>query len=296
MARSAKRLGQKYVDETFGADGKERMLKMVDALEMSLDQDIEDLPWMTRRHQEAGQGEAAGDPQQDRLSGHVARLQFGWRSSPTTCSAMCMRANEFESKRQIAKIGKPLDRKEWGMTPPTVNAYYSAVEQRDRVSRRHSAAAVLRQEYGRRGEFRRHRRGDRARADARLRRPGPQVRSAGESAGLVDGDRTARNSRSARAAWPTSIRNFVAVDDLKLNGQLTLGENTADNGGARIALAALEHMIAEDKTGKAGQKIDGYTPEQRFFLGFGRVWCEKQRPEFSRLQVTIDRTRRGSTA
>src|SRR5205823_3924771 len=67
-----------------------------------------------------------------------------------------------------------------------------------------------------------------------------------------------------------------------------LGENTADNGGARVALAALEHMIADDKSGKEGQSIDGYTPEQRFFLGFGRVWCEKQRPEYLRMQVSTN--------
>jgi predicted metalloendopeptidase len=82
--------------------------------------------------------------------------------------------------------------------------------------------------------------------------------------------------------------NFVAVDTMKLNGRLTLGENTADNGGARVALRALEHMIADDKTGKEGQSIDGYTPEQRFFLGFGRVWCEKQRPEYLRMQVSTN--------
>ena len=82
--------------------------------------------------------------------------------------------------------------------------------------------------------------------------------------------------------------NFVAVDDLKLNGRLTLGENTADNGGARIALMALEQMIADDKNGKEAQTIDGYTPEQRFFLGFGRVWCEKRRPEVARVRVLTD--------
>ena len=82
--------------------------------------------------------------------------------------------------------------------------------------------------------------------------------------------------------------NFVAIDDLKLNGKLTLGENTADNGGARIALMALMNMIAQDKTGKAAEKIDGYTPEQRFYLGFARVWCEKRRPEFSRMLVNVD--------
>ena len=78
------------------------------------------------------------------------------------------------------------------------------------------------------------------------------------------------------------------MDDLKLNGRLTLGENTADNGGARIALMALEQMMAADKTGAAAQVIDGYTPEQRFFLGFGRAWCEKRRPEYSRMLVSVD--------
>ncbi len=71
------------------------------------------------------------------------------------------------------------------------------------------------------------------------------------------------------------------MDDLKLNGKLTLGENTADNGGARIALMALEQMIAADPASSAAQTIDGYTPQQRFFLGFGRAWCEKRRPEYS---------------
>ena len=80
--------------------------------------------------------------------------------------------------------------------------------------------------------------------------------------------------------------NFVAVDDLKLNGRLTLGENTADNGGARIALMALNKSLAE--SGDGSEKIDGYTPQQRNFLGFGRAWCERRRPEFSRMLVTVD--------
>ena len=94
-----------------------------------------------------------------------------------------------------------------------------------------------------------------------------------------------RFSIALRKAGP---KNFVAVDDVRLNGKLTLGENTADNGGTRIALMALRKMIAEDKTGKAGEKIDGYTPEQRFFLGFGRVWCDKRRPEWDRMLATVD--------
>ena len=82
--------------------------------------------------------------------------------------------------------------------------------------------------------------------------------------------------------------SFVAVDDLKLNGKLTLGENTADNGGARVALMALEQMIAANPSSSAAQTVDGFTPQQRFFLGFGRVWCEKRRPEYARMLVSID--------
>src|SRR4029077_12907697 len=82
--------------------------------------------------------------------------------------------------------------------------------------------------------------------------------------------------------------SFVAVADLKLNERLTLGENTADNGGARVSLMALEQLIAGDKSGKESEKIDGYTPEQRYFLGFGRVWCEKRRPEVARMRVLTD--------
>jgi endothelin-converting enzyme/putative endopeptidase len=82
--------------------------------------------------------------------------------------------------------------------------------------------------------------------------------------------------------------SFTAVDDLKVNGRLTLGENTADNGGARIALVALHHLMAADQTGRTPAIIDGYTPEQRFFLGYGRIWCELRRPEFARAQVTTN--------
>ena len=113
-----------------------------------------------------------------------------------------LRANEFESKRQLAKIGKPLDRKEWGMTPPTVNAYYSG-SRNDIIF----PAGILQPPFFDKKlddavNYGRHRRGDRPRAHARLRRSGPQVRSAGQSERLVDAGRTARSSRSAPAASP----------------------------------------------------------------------------------------------
>ena len=100
--------------------------------------------------------------------------------------------------------------------------------------------------------------------------------------------RMARNLRNAPGCIADEYSNFVAVDDLKLNGRLTLGENTADNGGARIALMALEQMMAGSPAGPAAPTGDGYTPQQRFFLGFGRAWCEKRRPEYSRMLVSVD--------
>ena len=118
-------LGQKYVDETFGPDGKARMLKMVDALEKSLSNDIHDLSWMSEETKK-----------QAKVKLEAIRNKIGypdvWRDyssvaiKPGDLLGNVQRANEFEAKRQIAKIDKPLDRKEWGMTPPTVNAYYSS--------------------------------------------------------------------------------------------------------------------------------------------------------------------------
>ena len=197
------------------------------------------------------------------------------------------RATEFESKRQIAKIDKPLDRDEWGMTPPEVNAYYSGS-----FNEIVFPAGILQPPFF-----------DKNMDDA-VNFGGIGLVIGHElTHGFDDQGRKFDPQGNLRDWWTEQdgkefekrvscvadeYSNFVAVDNMKLNGRLTLGENTADNGGARVALAALEHMIADDKSGKEGQKIDGYTPEQRFFLGFGRVWCEKQRPEYLRMQVSTN--------
>ena len=82
--------------------------------------------------------------------------------------------------------------------------------------------------------------------------------------------------------------NFVAVDDLKLNGKLTLGENTADNGGARIALMALEQMITANPSGSAAPDCQWLHAATAVLPGFGRAWCEKRRPEYQRMLVSVD--------
>jgi putative endopeptidase len=279
-------LGQRYVDLTFGADGKQRMLKMVDALETSLDQDIQHLDWMS--------GETK---KQAKVKLEAIRNKIGYPEMYRDYTAITIkpddllgnirRADEFESKRQIAKIGKPLDRKEWGMTPPTVNAYYSGS-----FNEIVFPAGILQPPFF-----------DKNMDDA-VNFGGIGLVIGHElTHGFDDQGRKFDPTGNLRDWWTAEdgkefekrvscvadeYSNFVVVDNMKLNGRLTLGENTADNGGARIALAALEHMIAEDKTGKLSQNIDGYTPEQRFFLGFGRVWCEKQRPENLRTQVSTN--------
>jgi putative endopeptidase len=279
-------LGQRYVELTFGPDGKQRMLKMVDALEKSLDDDIGNLPWMT-----------ADTKKQAKIKLAAIRNKIGYPDKWRDYSKLTivrgdllgnfLRANEFESKRDINKIGKPLDRNEWGMTPPTVNAYYSGS-----YNEIVFPAGILQPPFF-----------DKKMDDA-VNFGGIGIVIGHElTHGFDDQGRKYDPEGNLRDWWTEQdgkefekrvscvadeYSGFTAIDDLKLNGRLTLGENTADNGGARISYNALEHVIAEDKTGKAATPIDGFTPEQRFFLGFARVWCEKQRPEFARMRVSVD--------
>ena len=279
-------LGQRYVDVTFGPEGKQRMLKMVDALEKSLAEDVHDLSWMSDETKK-----------QAKVKLDAIRNKIGYPDVYRDYSSVVIksddllgnvaRANEFESKRIIAKIDKPLDRKEWGMTPPTVNAYYNPS-----FNEIVFPAGILQPPFF-----------DKAMDDS-VNFGGiglvighelthgfdDQGRKFDPQGNLHDWwtEQDGKEFEKRVSCVANEYSNFVAVDDLKLNGRLTLGENTADNGGARIALAALEHMIADDKTGKEGQKIDGFTPEQRFFLGFARVWCEKRRPEVARVRVLTD--------
>jgi putative endopeptidase len=279
-------LGQRYVDVTFGPEGKQRMLKMVDALEKSLAEDIHDLSWMSDETKK--QAKVKLDAIRNKIGyPDVYRDYSSVAIKPDDLLGNIAQANTFESKREMGKIDKPLDRKEWGMTPPTVNAYYSGS-----FNEIVFPAGILQPPFF-----------DKSMDDA-VNFGGiglvighelthgfdDQGRKFDPQGNLHDWwtEQDGKEFEKRAGCVADEYSNFVAVDDLKLNGKLTLGENTADNGGARIALMALEHMIADDKTGKDGQKIDGYTPEQRFFLGFGRVWCEKRRPEIARVRVLTD--------
>ncbi|HZI57188.1 MAG TPA: M13 family metallopeptidase [Verrucomicrobiae bacterium] len=278
-------LGQPYVDATFGVEGKQRMLKMVDALETALKRDITDLPWMTETTKKEGMIKLA-----------AIRNKIGypdkWRDyTKLTISrgdllGNIYRASEFESRRQLQKIGKPVDKLEWGMTPPTVNAYYSGSHNEIVFP-----AGILQPPFF-----------DRTLDDA-VNMGGIGLVIGHElTHGFDDQGRKFDPKGNLRDWWTAEdgkefekrascvadeYSGFTAVDDLKLNGKLTLGENTADNGGARIALMALHDLMAQAKQ-DPDKKIDGYTPDQRFFLGFGRVWCQNITPELSRMLVRVD--------
>jgi len=278
-------LGQPYVDLTFGAEGKERMLKMVDALETSLKRDISELPWMT----EATRKEAL-------IKLAAIRNKIGypdkWRDYTKLSVARgdllgnVFRASEFESNRQLQKIGKPVDKKEFGMTPPTVNAYYSGSHNEIVFP-----AGILQPPFF-----------DRTMDDP-INMGGIGLVIGHElTHGFDDQGRKFDPKGNLRDWWTAEdgkefekrasciadeYSSFVSVDDLHLNGRLTLGENTADNGGARISLMALHDLMAQARQ-DPGKKIDGYTPDQRFFLGFGRVWCQNTTPELARMLVRVD--------
>ena len=279
-------LGQRYVERTFGAEGKRRMLKMVNELEASLKEDIQNLPWMSEETKKqaliklAAINNKIGYPDKWRDYSPL-RIERG------DLLGNFFRGNEFEAKRELDKIGKPVDKGEWEMTPPTVNAYYQP--QKNEIV---FPAGILQPPFF-----------DKKMDDA-VNFGGIGIVIGHElTHGFDDQGRKYDPQGNLRDWWTekdgeefekrasciaNEYSSFVAVDDLHLNGRLTLGENTADNGGARIALMALEHLLDEDTTGKSREKIGGYTPEQRFFLGFGRVWCEERRPEFNRMLLTVD--------
>ena len=277
-------LGQPYVNQTFGTEGKTRMLKMVNALEQALATDIQELPWMT-----------ADTKKQAEIKLKAITNKIGypdkWRDYSTVKIVRgdlvgdIQRTTTFETHRNWNKIGQALDKKEWGMTPPTVNAYYNPAENdinfpagilQPPFFDRSEDDAV---NFGGIGVVIGHElthgfddQGSKFDADGNLRN------------WWTEADRKEFDQRTGCVADEYS--SFVPVDDLHLNGRLTLGENTADNGGARIALMALHNQLATDK--KTAQPKDGYTADQRFFLGFAQVWCSNQTDESTRLLIKTD--------
>ena len=271
-------LGKEFVEKTFGAEGKARTLKMVDALEKALGQDLEQLPWMTAETKKQALvklraiANKIGYPDQWRDYSSVAIR----RDDPVGNTE---RANAFEFERQLKKIGKPVDRQEWGMTPPTVNAYYDSS-----MNDINFPAGILQPPFY-----------DNAMDDGVNFGGIGMVVGHELTHGFDDEGRQFDAKGNLRDWWtPEDAKEFEkraaciereyskfeVAPGAMVNGKLTLGENTADNGGVRIALMALLNTI-----GGTEKKIDGFTPEQRLFLAFGQVWCVNEREAALRMQV-----------
>ena len=263
-------LGQLYVEKVFGKEQKERTQKMVKAIEDAMNDDLHSLSWMTDDTKKAAFVKLQaivnniGYPEKwrDYSSVKVTRDDFFGDSE---------RADAFEVHRVWNKIGKPTDKKEWGMTPPTVNAYYNP--SRNDIN---FPAGILQSPFYS------------GSADDAVNFGGIGVVIGHElTHGFDDQGRKFDAEGNLRDWWTPAdgkafedratcvadeYSSFVAVKDangeVHLNGRLTLGENTADNGGLRLAYAALTKMTGGDDT----KKVDGYTPSQRFFLSFAQVW------------------------
>ena len=271
-------LGQAFVKEKFGPEAKADTLKMVHEIEAALEKDLNTLTWMT----DATKREAM-------TKLHAVADKIGYPDNWRDYSALrvargdalgnSQRANAFEFRRQLNKIGKTVDKSEWGMTPPTVNAYYNPLQNNINFP-----AGILQPPFYS------------VKSDAGVNYGGVGAVVGHELTHGFDDQGRQFDARGNLKEWWTAqdakaftdraqclvdeYGGFTAIDDVKVNGKLTLGENTADNGGLRLALMAyMAGVVAPAKT------LDGFTPEQRFFLGWGQIWCATRRPEAMRMMA-----------
>ncbi len=275
-------LGQAYVAEEFPPASKAATLQMVNELEAALKTDISELSWMTPDTKKQAL---------DKLAHIANKIGYPdkWRDYSTLTIVRgdalgnSLRANQFEFKRRINKIGKPVDRSEWGMTPPTVNAYYNPQENNinfpagilqppfydpkiDAAVNFGAIGAVI-------GHEMTHGFDDQ----------GSQYDAQGNLHNWwTEKDR--QQFDSLESCFVNEYDSFIAVDDVHVRGKLTLGENTADNGGMHIAHMALLDVLANSPE----KPTDGFTPDQRFFVGWAQIWCENERPEFARMMAQVN--------
>jgi putative endopeptidase len=275
-------LGQKYVEKTFGAEGKERTAKMVAALEEALRKDIQTLPWMTETTKQQALAKL----------GAIAN-KIGYPDTWRDYSAVKIvrgdalgnaeRANHFEQARDLAKIGKAVDPTEWRMTPPTVNAYYSALENNINFP-----AGILQPPFFEKTMDDAVNFGGIGAVIGHELTHGfdDQGRKFAPNGNMADWwtEQDAKEFEKRASCIADQYSAYTVAGGVPLNGRLTLGENTADNGGLRIAHMALKDTIA----GKDVPLRDGFTPEQRLFLGWGQVWCQNETEESAKMRAQVD--------
>ena len=275
-------LGQVYVEKYFSPEAKQQVLEIVRGIQKAMDADIHSLPWMSeetkRRALEKLQSMANKigypDKWRDYRQLEIKRGDHMGNS---------LRARRFEFDRDLAKIGKPVDRQEWQMTPPTVNAYYDP--QKNDIN---FPAGILQPPLFD------------PKSDA-----APNYGNAGSTIGHelthgFDDEGRQFDAQGNLKDWWTTIdgkefdrrascisdqySQYTVIDDIKINGKLTLGEDVADLGGTLLAYLAWKEATKDQKR----ESIDGFTPDQRFFIAYGQQWCSSNKDETKRLRAAID--------
>jgi len=276
-------LGETYVRLHFGAQGKERTTRLVGEIERAMGADLAGLAWM----------DAATRAKADEKLAKVMN-KVGYPDAERDYSSMEVRrdsffqnvlaAGRFETRRQLDKIGKPVDRKEWLMTPPTVNAYYNPS-----LNEMVFPAGVLQPpfwnpaapepvNYGAIGMVVGH----------ELTHGFDDEGRQFDAYGNLTDWWTPEVSKGFDQRAQCVVEQFDAYEPIpgtKLNGKLTLGEDIADLGGLKLAYAAWQ---AARQGRPAEPPVLGFTPEQQFFLGFAQSWCTKSRDESVRLRAQTD--------
>ena len=277
-------LGKKYVERNFSPRAKADTLKMVEDVERAMAEDIKQLDWMTPATKRAAL---------EKLGKVTNKIGYPekWRDYSTVKIARDdalgndERAEAFEFHRELNKIGKPVDRTEWRMTPPTVNAYYSP-----QTNSINFPAGILQGVfYNPRRDFAMNYGGIGAVVGHEL------THGFDDQGRRFDGDGNRRDwwTQADSEAFQKradciadEYSGFSPLAEVHLNGRLTLGENIADNGGLRLPFMALGSRL---RSGEAeNTKEEGFTPEQRLFLGYAGLWAQNQTPESSRMLAKID--------
>ena len=272
-------LGQAYVAQVFPPEAKQRALVLVNNLKVALRARIEHLTWMSTDTKKAAYA---------KLDTLVAKIGYPdkWRDYSTleisriSYLANMRAAAAFEAQRQYPKFDRPVDRSEWDMTPQTVNAYYNPMGNEvvfpaaQLLPPYFDANADDALNYGGIGAVIGHE------MTHGFDDQGSQFDAKGNLANWwTQADRTEFDARTAKLV--EQFNAYVPVDDLHINGKLSLGENIADLGGLLVAYDAFKLT----PQGKGEEKIAGLTPDQRFFLSYAQTWRTAQRPEQLRLQV-----------
>jgi endothelin-converting enzyme/putative endopeptidase len=275
-------LGQEFVARTFSPGTKQKTLLMTSQIEQAMQSEIEQLDWMS-----------PATKQEALRKLHAIRNKIGYPDKWRDYSKLDVQRSDyftnvltvadFETARDFAKVGKPVDRNEWGMTPPTVNAYYDP-----QMNDVNFPAAVLQPplydpksddapNYGDTGSTIGHE------LTHGFDDEGRQFDAQGN---LKDWwtKEDAKNFEDRINCLRDQFAGYIVVDDIHINSKLTSGEDVADLGGTLIAYMAWKKATEAQRL----RPVEGFTPDQRFFIGFAQWACENTRPANSRLQATVD--------